>query len=287
MNRIYDNRAWWLVLPVFAMVAFNALIPLMTVVNYSIQETFGNNEFFWAGTQWFSNILNSDRFHDALLRQCLFTALTLIIQVPLGLAIALCMPRQGPWVPVCLVLMSLPLLIPWNVVGSMWNIMALPDIGLLGKTINALGIDYNYTRQPVSAWFTLILMDVWHWTSLVALLCYAGLVSIPDAYYQAAKIDGARPWAVFRYIQLPKLRHVLTIAILLRFMDSFMIYTEVVVLTGGGPGNATTFLSIDLVKYALGQFDLGHAAAMSIIYFLIILFLSWLFYTLMMRGESK
>ena len=130
-------------------------------------------------------------------------------------------------------------------------------------------------------------MDVWHWTSLVVLLCYAGLVSIPDAYYQAAKVDGARPWAVFRYIQLPKLKHVLTIAILLRFMDSFMIYTEVVVLTGGGPGNATTFLSIDLVKMALGQFDLGPAAAMSIVYFLIILFASWLFYTLMMRSEAK
>jgi len=287
MNKIYNNRAWWLVLPVFLMVAFNALIPLMTVVNYSIQETFGNNEFFWAGTQWFSDILQSDRFHDALIRQCIFTAVALAIQVPLGLGIALTMPRQGPWVSVCLVLMSLPLLIPWNVVGSMWNIMALPDIGLLGKGVNALGIDYNYTRQPISAWFTLILMDVWHWTSLVALLCYAGLVSIPDAYYQAAKIDGARSWAVFRFIQLPKLRHVLTIAILLRFMDSFMIYTEVVVLTGGGPGNATTFLSIDLVKYALGQFDLGHAAAMSIIYFLIILFLSWLFYTLMMRNQER
>jgi len=287
MNKIYNNRAWWLVLPVFVMVAFNALIPLMTVVNYSIQETFGNNEFFWAGTQWFSDILQSDRFHDALIRQCVFTAIALAIQVPLGLGIALTMPRQGPWVSVCLVLMSLPLLIPWNVVGSMWNIMALPDIGLLGKGVNALGIDYNYTRQPISAWFTLILMDVWHWTSLVALLCYAGLVSIPDAYYQAAKIDGARSWAVFRFIQLPKLRHVLTIAILLRFMDSFMIYTEVVVLTGGGPGNATTFLSIDLVKYALGQFDLGHAAAMSIIYFLIILFLSWLFYTLMMRNQER
>ena len=182
--------------------------------------------------------------------------------------------------------MALPLLIPWNVVGAMWNIFALPDIGLLGKLLNALGFDYNYTRQPVSAWFTVVLMDVWHWTSLVVLLCYAGLVSIPNAYYQAAKIDGARPWAVFRYIQLPKLKRVLTIAILLRFMDSFMIYTEVVVLTGGGPGNSTTFLSIDLVKMALGQFDLGPAAAMSLIYFLIILLLSWLFYTLMMRNEA-
>ena len=286
MTRTFNNRAWWLVLPVFIMVAFNALIPLMTVVNYSVQETFGDNVFTWAGVQWFENVLHSERFHSALLRQILFTGIVLVIEIPLGLAIALTMPKKGAWVSVCLVLMALPLLIPWNVVGAMWNIMALPDIGLLGKFINALGIQYNYTRQPVAAWFTLVLMDVWHWTSLVALLCYAGLVSIPDAFYQAAKVDGARPWAVFRYIQLPKLKHVLTIAVLLRFMDSFMVYTEPQVMTGGGPGSATTFLSIDLVKTAIGQFDLGPAAAMSIIYFLIILALSWIFYTLMMRNEE-
>ena len=150
-------------------------------------------------------------------------------------------PRRGFWVSVCLVLMALPLLIPWNVVGAMWNILALPDIGLLGRGLNALGIEYNYTRQPFAAWFTTVLMDVWHWTSLVVLLCYAGLVSIPDAYYQAAKIDGASRWSVFRYIQLPKMHRVLLIAVLLRFMDSFMIYTEPFVVTGGGPGNETTF----------------------------------------------
>jgi glycerol transport system permease protein len=286
-SKTVNQKAWFLVAPVFLMVAFNALIPLMTVVNYSVQETFGDNVFTWAGVQWFQQVLNSERFHAALGRQVLFSAIVLAIEIPLGLAIALTMPRKGPWVSVCLVLMSLPLLIPWNVVGSMWNIMALPDIGLLGKAINALGINYNYTRQPVSAWFTIVLMDIWHWTSLVVLLCYAGLVSIPDAYYQAAKVDGAKRWAVFRYIQLPKLKHVLTIAVLLRFMDSFMIYTEAVVLTGGGPGNSTTFLSIDLVKTAIGQFDLGPAAAMSLIYFLIILAVSWLFYTLMMKNEEN
>jgi glycerol transport system permease protein len=190
-------------------------------------------------------------------------------------------------VSVCLVLMALPLLIPWNVVGAIWNIFALPDIGLLGHTLNAMGFNYNFTRQPGAAWFTVIIMDVWHWTSLVVLLAYAGLVSIPDAYYQAAKIDGARSWAIFRYIQLPKMKRVLTIAILLRFMDSFNIYTEPFVLTGGGPGNATTLLSIDLVKTALGQFDLGPAAAMSLIYFLIILLFSWIFYAVMTRDEEQ
>ncbi len=287
MRKTVDQKAWLFVLPVVLLVAFNAIIPLMTVVNYSVQETFGNNIFVWSGDRWFEQVLASERFHASLIRQAIFTGTVLLLEVPLGLIIALAMPRRGPWVAVCLVLMALPLLIPWNVVGAMWNIMALPDIGLLGRSLNALGFEYNYTRGPAAAWFTIVLMDVWHWTSLVTLLCYAGLVSIPDAYYQAAKIDGARPWAVFRYIQLPKLRYVLTIAILLRFMDSFMIYTEVVVVTGGGPGNATTFLSIDLVKTALGQFDLGPAAAMSLIYFLIILLLSWLFYTLMMRNVER
>jgi len=281
-----NPRAWWLVAPVVLLVAFNAVIPLMTVVNYSVQETFGNNVFFFEGLKWFEQVLHSERFHAALGRQFLFTGIILLIEIPLGVAIALAMPRKGPWVSVCLVLMSLPLLIPWNVVGAMWNIFALPEIGLLGKTVNSLGIDYNYTRQPVSAWVTVVAMDVWHWTSLVVLLAYAGLISIPDAYYQAAKIDGASSWSVFRFIQLPKMKRVLTIAVLLRFMDSFMIYTEPFVLTGGGPGNSTTFLSIDLVKMALGQFDLGPAAAMSLIYFLIILLVSWLFYTVTMRNEN-
>jgi glycerol transport system permease protein len=286
--RKVNQKGWFFVLPVLVLVAFNALVPMMTVVNYSVQETFGDNLFLWHGLGWFQDIIRSERFHAALGRQALFTFLILIIEVPLGIVIALAMPRQGFWVPVCLVLMALPMLIPWNVVGAMWNIFTLPDIGLAGYFLNhTLGIDYDMTQNPWAAWITIIVMDVWHWTSLVVLLCYAGLVSIPDAYYQAAKIDGASPWAVFRYIQLPKMKQVLTIAILLRFMDSFNVYTEPFVLTGGGPGNATTLLSIDLVKIALGQFDLGPAGAMSLIYFAITLFVSWLFYTLMTRNDQQ
>jgi len=287
MNKTINQKAWFFVIPVVILVAFNAVVPLMTVVNYAFQETFANNVFTWEGTRWFKQILRSERFHAALGRQFLFTGIILAIQIPLGVAIALSMPKKGIGVSVCLVLMSMPLLIPWNVVGAMWNIFALPEIGFLGHTLNDLGFDYNFTQQIGDAWFTTILMDVWHWTSLVVLLSYAGLQSIQPAYYQAAEIDGASRWAVFRHIELPKMKKVLTIAVLLRFMDSFMIYTEPFVLTGGGPGNATAFLSIDLVKMALGQFDLGPAAAMSLIYFFIVLLVCWIFYNLMMRNESQ
>ena len=128
-----NQLAWLYVLPVVLLVAFNAIIPLMAVVNYSVQETFGNNLFFFEGVKWFDQVLHSERFHAALGRQLLFSGIVLAIEIPLGVAIALAMPRRGPWVSVCLVLMALPLLIPWNVVGAMWNIFALPDVGMLGR----------------------------------------------------------------------------------------------------------------------------------------------------------
>jgi glycerol transport system permease protein len=286
MDKTWNNKAWFMLIPVLVLVGFSAVIPLMTVVNYSVQDTFGNNVFFWAGTQWFEEILHSSRFWDSMMRNLIFSFVILAIEVPLGIFIALNMPKKGIGVPVCLVLMALPLLIPWNVVGTIWQVFGRSDIGLMGYVLVGLGIDYNYVSDPADAWATIIIMDVWHWTSLVVLLCYAGLASIPDAFYQAAKIDGASRWSVFRYIQLPKMNRVLLIAVLLRFMDSFMIYTEPFVVTGGGPGNSTTFLSIDLVKMALGQFDLGPAAAMSLIYFLIVLLLSWVFYTVMTNYDA-
>ena len=287
MSKPTNQRAWLLVLPVLVAVAFSAIIPLMTVVNYSVQDILGPDQRVFVGTEWFRKVLRDPELHGALRRQLGFSLAVLALEIPLGVALALVLPKEGRAASVCLVLLGLPLLIPFNVVGTIWQIFARGDIGLFGVAINALGFHYNYTSNALDAWLTVLLMDVWHWTPLVALLCYAGLRAIPEAYYQAARIDGASAWATFRFIQLPRLRGVLTIAVLLRFMDSFMIYTEPFVVTGGGPGNATTFLSIDLVKIALGQFDLGKAAAVSIVYNLIILTVCWVFYAVTTRGQSE
>ncbi len=290
MEKWENNRAWFLVLPVFFIVAFSAIIPLMTVVNYSVQDIFGPGQRVFVGVEWFEEVLADKRLHDALWRQFLFSALVLLIEIPLGVGIALMMPKKGWAASASLVTIALPLLIPWNVIGTIWIIFTRPDIGLFGAAINGLGVAFDHTASPAHAWITLMLMEVWHWTPLVALLAYAGLRAIPEAYFQAAKIDGASAWATFKYIQLPKMRGVLTIAVLLRFMDSFLIYAEPFVLTGGGPGNTTTFLSIYLVKIAVGQFDLGPAAAFSLIYFLIVLLFSWLFYQALQnvgKGEAS
>lgn len=282
-----NQRAWLLVLPVVICVAFSAILPLMTIVNYSVQDIFSPDRRVFVGTEWYAAVLQDEELHGALLRQIGFSLAVLAIQIPLGILLALCMPASGWRASAVLVIIALSLLIPWNVVGTIWQIFGRTDIGLMGAALRWLGVDYQYTGHSLDAWLTVLVMDVWHWTPLVALLCYAGLRAIPEAYYQAARIDGASRFAVFRYIQLPKLRGVLMIAVLLRFMDSFMIYTEPFVLTGGGPGNATTFLSQYLTQKAVGQFDLGPAAAFSIVYFLIILLLCFILYNWMLRAGTS
>jgi glycerol transport system permease protein len=259
-----NQKAWWLVLPVFLCVAFSAVLPLMTVVNYSVQDIISPERRVFVGTEWFAAVMRDEELHAALLRQLTYSVAVLLVEIPLGIALALSMPATGWKASAVLVIVALSLLIPWNVVGTIWQIYGRADIGLLGAALQKMGIDYSYTGNPTDAWITVLVMDIWHWTPLVALLCYAG-------------------FAVFRYIQLPKMRGVLMIAVLLRFMDSFMIYTEPFVLTGGGPGNATTFLSQYLTQKAVGQFDLGPAAAFSLIYFLIILLVCFILYNWMQR----
>jgi len=285
MEKKLNNKAWFLVAPALIMVLIAAALPMAAVVNYSVQDVFAGDRFVWVGTRWFQEVLRSPDFQASLFRSLAFSAIVLSIEVPLGVFVATRMPDKGLMSNIYIVLMAIPLLTPWLVVGFVWKVLVDVDAGLLGASFAGLGLNYNLDNVFV-AWATIVLMDVWHWTSLIALLCYAGLQSIPFAHYQAAEVDGASGWAVFRYVQIPKIKHVLLIAVLLRFMDSFMIYTEPFLVTRGGPVKSTTFLSLDLVQTASIQFDLGEAGAMSIIYFLIILLVCWSLFNVMMRRKG-
>ena len=168
MNKVQNNKAWLLVLPVFVLVAFSAIIPIMTVVNYSVQDIFDQNNAYFVGAEWYREMLSSPRLLDSLLRQFGFSFAVLAIQIPLGIGVALMMPSKGRMAAVWLIIVAIPLLIPWNVVGTIWQVFSREDIGLFGWSVNAIGIDYNYASSPFAAWFTVVLMDVWHWTSLIA-----------------------------------------------------------------------------------------------------------------------
>lgn len=264
-----DNRAWLLLVPAAAVMTFVGLLPLLTVLNFSFHDIFTLQSLHWIGTEWYEEIITSPRFHASLGRSLLFSALVLGIQLPLGIAVALLLVRAGRLGLLMLLLVAVPLVVPWNMIPIMWLSLVNPDTGLAGRAMIALGLAFDYKFTALHTWALLLVMDTWHWLGLVVILAYAGLSGIPRAYYQAAAIDGASRWALFRYIELPRITGALFIVILLRFVDSFMIYTEAFAINAGGPDNATTFLSLDLGE-AIKGFSYGSAAALAMVYFLIV-----------------
>jgi glycerol transport system permease protein len=271
-----DSIGWMYVLPAVLVLSLVGLVPLITVVNYSFFEIFILDARFWVGLEWYENIISSGRFWASFGRSTLFSMLVLSIQIPLGIAIALCIPKRKIWIGTTLAVVALPLLVPWNMIPSLWLALLNPDTGILGHVLGAVGWPADWKLSIPHTWAVLVAMDVWHWTSLVVILCYSALTTIPASHYQAAAIDGAGPWQVFRHVQLPRLYHVLLMAVLLRFMDSFMIYTEAFPINAGGPDGATMFLAVDLGE-EIKAFNYGPSAARSVIYFLIVLIVAYSF----------
>lgn len=272
--RPYNNRAWFLLLPACGLLAVVGALPLLAVFNYGFHDIFMLSDISWVGVQWFTDILQSGRFMASFGRSLLFSALALCIQVPLGIGVALLLLSFGRHAVWGLMLCALPLVVPWNMIPILWLGVINPDTGLLGPGLMALDFDWKFTA--LHTWALILMVDTWHWMGLVVVLAYAGLSAIPPAYRQAAAIDGASRWAVFRQIEIPRIGGALAIVFLLRFVDSFMIYTEAFAINAGGPGDVTRFLSIELGEEIKG-FSYGQAAARATLYFLIVLSVVWAF----------
>jgi glycerol transport system permease protein len=237
----------------------------------------------WVGVQWFADILGSQRFYASFGRSLLFAGLALAIQVPLGIAVARLLLTCGPRAVWGLMLCALPLVVPWNMIPILWLGLIDLDTGLLGPGLAAIGFDYKFTGWHT--WGLILVMDTWHWLGLVVVMSYAGLSAIPDAYRQAAAIDGASAWDVLWRIELPRISGALAIVFLLRFVDSFMIYTEAFAINAGGPGDATRFLTLELGEEIKG-FSYGQAAARATLYFLIVLCVVWAFVAVTRRADD-
>jgi glycerol transport system permease protein len=278
------SRAWLFLTPALILVSLSAFIPIMTVINYSLHLLYPGSipEYYRLGN--YVDIFQDEIFMTSIKQQFLFTLQVLAIEIPIGVMVALAMPTQGKRLTLILVLLGIPLLIPFPIVGMVWRVFTRADLGVVPKVLAQIGYDYRPVQNPIDAWVTTLLMDMWHWIPLVAMLAFAGLQTIPEPYYQAARIDGASKWATFRYVTLPRLRYVLILSVLLRAMDSFNIYSEVFMLTGGGPGNTTNFMSLYTSSQAVGGTDLGLGSALSMVYLFLVVMLCYVLYTIMMKA---
>jgi glycerol transport system permease protein len=272
-------------LPAAAVMVFVAVLPLLAVLNYSFHDIFSLDKVFWVGTDWYEMIVATPRFWASLGRSALFSTLAISVQIPLGIAIALMLRKVGPrGASLMLMCLAIPLVVPTNMIAGLWLALLRPE-GLGGQALSALHLTLDYKFTALHTWALILIVDTWHWLGLVVVLAYAGLSSIQPAYYQAAAVDSATRWAVFRWIELPQISGALWIVLLLRLVDSFMIYTEVMAINAGGPNDATTFLSLELGE-DIKAYSYGTSAARAMVDFIFVLTLVWVFVKLRQSGEQ-
>jgi glycerol transport system permease protein len=272
--RPHDNRAWFLVLPALTLLGLVGALPLLAVINYGFHDIFTLQDVYWVGVQWFADILGSDRFLASLGRSLLFSTLALSIQVPLGIGVALLLLSYGRRAVWGLMLVALPLVVPWNMIPMFWLGLIQPETGLLGPGLAAVGFDWKFTGWHT--WALILMVDTWHWLGLVVVLAYAGLSAIPPAYLRRPPSTGPPAGRCSGSSSCRRSQARLAIVFLLRFVDSFMIYTEAFAINAGGPNDATRFLTLELGEEIKG-FSYGQAAARATLYFLIVLAVVWAF----------
>jgi multiple sugar transport system permease protein len=215
----------------------------------------------------------------------LLAVLVLLIEVPLGLGIALLLVRKFRGREVFQTLFALPLGIAPIAVGCIWVLVLRPEIGPLTRLLNLIGIDFNYMASFWTAFSAILLMNIWRWTPFVTLTLLPALVSLPPDILEASKIDGATFWKTLRYVVLPMIKIPIITVIFIRLMDTLMVFDEVWVLTGGGPGWSTRFISIDIVRRVIFETDYGFASALSLVTLYMTISISWVMLAIMKRGR--
>jgi len=268
---------WLLFLPAFIIVGFNSFVPVIYAAYLSTLRFYmTGQEAKFLGYDNYMTLVNDPTVWDSLLKGAAFVAAVLLIEIPLGLAIALVIYRESFRNRVLRTILSAPLLIPPLTVGATWLLLARPDIGPIPHLFNQFGIVYDIGAYPLQAFFTVVAMDVWHWTSFVVLVFVAARASLPPEPYESAMVDGASSWHIFRYITLPGMRYAVLIVILIRMIDSLKIFDEVWTLTSEGPGRITNFMSIYIVKTTLSQLNMGYGATLSLFFLYIIIILTFI-----------
>jgi len=277
-----------LLLPALMTTAFVGIFPMFALINYSLQTPFAIQNRF-VGLEYFGVMFRDYRFVDAVIRNLTFAAVCLSIEIPLGLGLAYLVRGPGKLNAVISALIVLPTLFPPVTTGMMWLLMARSN-GPIGISLNYFlgffGGKYDPFRDHMHAFGTVILMDVWHWTGLVFLVSLAAISGMDETYILSAKTESATRWQIFKYAEFPQLIFPLTFVSLLRLIDSLKIFDEVYILTGGGPGLSTEFITQYIRTLGIEQWNFGYSSAISLVYLYIVIILCWLMISGLTKGRG-
>jgi glycerol transport system permease protein len=275
-------------LPAIIVTAFVGIFPVFALINYSLQTPFAIQTRF-VGLDHFGQMFRDYRFADAVTRSLTLAAICLSIEIPLGLGLAYLFRGTGKLNAMISVLIALPTLFPPVTIGMMWLLMARSNgpIGIIFNSFLGLfGGKYDPFRDHMQAFGTVILMDVWHWTGLIFLVSLAAISGMDETHILSARTEGVTRWQIFRYAEFPQLIFPLTFVSLLRLIDSLKIFDEVYILTGGGPGLSTEFITQYIRTLGIEQWNFGYSSAISLVYLYIVIILCWLMITGLTKGRG-
>jgi multiple sugar transport system permease protein len=270
------------IIPALILLSFVTIYPVIYVFYLSLHRKlliFDISRFVWFENYLF--LLKDDRFWNALKNTLYFTAVSVSLELLLGLAIAVLLNRSFRLRGFIRAVVLIPWAIPTVVSARMWEWIYNTDFGVLNYII---GSKINWLGSPFLTMNAAIFMDVWKTTPFVTILLTAGLQIIPRELYQAARVDGAGSWAIFKKITLPLLKPVILVVLIFRTLDAFRIFDAIYVLTGGGPANVTETLSIYAYKVLFQTLQFGYGSTLSVIVFMCIGSISIFYIKLLSRG---
>jgi multiple sugar transport system permease protein len=254
------------------LVLLTALFVLVPVIGTIVNSFFMDVPYLpraWVGLGAYRRICSDPGFAQSLRFTIGFTAAAVTAEIALGLAMALLLDRALPWRGLLRACVLIPWAIPSAVAARTWELIYNYSYGLANAMLRCCGLGatpVNWLGSPASAFTALLVADTWKTSPFVAIILLAGLAAIPEDVYRQAQVDGASAWKRFTRVTLPLLKPVLVVAVLFRTIDTLRIFDLPYVLTKGGPGGATTPLSLHAYRYFLAG-DFGYGAAVSVVLF--------------------
>ena len=263
-----EGAYFWLLLPTLIFVAAIAIYPLLFSMGISLFEyrlTDPNQVKTFIGLANYVKAFTDPVILESFKATFLFVLGTVVIEIALGLALAMLLASENAATQFIRSFLLLPMALPPLVIGLVWKALYNVDWGVIPYYAKALGLDMGHgpLAQPGWALPAVILIDVWEWTPLIMFIFLAGIKSLPVEPYEAALVDGASRWKSFIYLTLPLLKPTFLVAVLLRTMQSFKVFDIIYASTAGGPGLETTVLNFQIYKAGMVFFDMGYASALA------------------------
>jgi multiple sugar transport system permease protein len=230
---------------------------------------------YWVGLANYVHLMHDERFLWAVVRTLYFTTASVILPILIGIWAAVCFARKFKLRGAARTVFILPMMATPVAIALVWTMMFHPQLGVLNYLLTSVGLPpstWVYSSSTVIP--TLVMVETWQWTPLVMLIVLGGISSLPIDPYEAAVIDGATPWQMFRYITLPLIWPFIVVAGVMRVIDALKAFDTIFVITNGGPGTSSETINMLLYQTAFGYYDLGYASAMVVVFFVLIMLLS-------------